>query len=109
MCPDVLKCLVFEFRVFYFLQLVIICQLRLLYLGLLSAVAYTVWSILLKHNPVSRVTVFGFLNPVFGVLLSALLLGEVAEAFAVKNLAALALVSLGIYIINAQFKNSVSE
>ncbi len=80
--------------------------LLLLYLGLLSAVAYTVWSILLKHNPVSRVTVFGFLNPVFGVLLSALLIGEAAEAFALKNLAALALVSIGIYIINAQFKKS---
>ena len=43
----------------------------LLYLGLISAVAYTLWSILLKYNPVSRVTVFGFMIPVFGVLLSA--------------------------------------
>ncbi len=85
--------------------------LLLLYLGLLSAVAYTVWSILLKHNPVSRVTVFGFLNPVFGVLLSALILGEAGEAFSPKNLLALALVSIGIYIINAEFKkkSSVSE
>lgn len=80
--------------------------LLLIYLGVLSAAAYTIWSVLLKYNPVSRVAVFGFLNPVFGVLLSALILGEFAEAFALKNLAALALVSLGIYIINAQFIKS---
>lgn len=77
----------------------------LVYLGILSAAAYTIWSVLLKHNPVSRVTVFGFFNPVFGVLLSALILGEIAEAFALKNLAALLLVSIGIYIINAEFNN----
>ena len=78
--------------------------LLLIYLGILSAAAYTIWSLLLKYNPVSRVAVFGFLNPVFGVLLSALFLGEFAQAFAIKNLAALLLVSLGIFIINFQFK-----
>lgn len=34
-------------------------MLIVLYLALLSAVAYTLWGILLKYNPVSRVTVFG--------------------------------------------------
>ena len=48
----------------------------LLYLAFISAVAYTLWGVLLKYNPVSRVTVFGFMNPVFGVLLSALVLGD---------------------------------
>ena len=57
----------------------------LLYLALVSAVAYTVWGILLKHNDVSKVTVIGFMNPVFGVLLSALALGETAEAFSVNK------------------------
>ena len=52
----------------------------LVYLALVSAVAYSLWGILLKYNPVSRVTVFGFMNPVFGVLLSALLLGETDQA-----------------------------
>ena len=52
----------------------------LVYLALVSAVAYSLWGILLKYNPVSRVTVFGFMNPVFGVLLSALLLGEKDQA-----------------------------
>ncbi len=83
--------------------------LLLVYLGFLSAAAYTIWSVLLKYNPVSRVAVFGFLNPVFGVLLSALILGEFAEAFAFKNLAALLLVSFGIFIINVQFNKTEKE
>lgn len=74
----------------------------LLYLALISAVAYTVWGLLLKHNPVSKVAVIGFTNPVFGVLLSALLLGETAEAFSLKNLVSLVFVCVGIYIVNAK-------
>lgn len=74
----------------------------LLYLALISAVAYTVWGLLLKHNPVSKVAVIGFTNPVFGVLLSALLLGETAEAFSFKNLVSLVFVCVGIYIVNAK-------
>ena len=72
----------------------------LIYLAFLSAAAYTIWGILLKYNPVSRVSIYGFTNPVVGVLLSAALLGEGGQAFSVKNLCALALVSGGIYIVN---------
>lgn len=75
----------------------------LLYLALISAVAYTVWGLLLKNNPVSKVAVIGFTNPVFGVLLSALFLGETAEAFSLKNLVSLILVCIGIYIVNYKF------
>ncbi len=71
----------------------------LLYLALVSAVAYSLWGILLKHNPISRVAVFGFMNPVFGVLLSSLLLQE-SHALGLSSLAALLLVCLGIYIVN---------
>lgn len=49
-------------------------------MGFLSAVAYTLWGVLLKYNPVSRVTIFGFMNPMFGVLLSAVFLGESGQA-----------------------------
>lgn len=72
----------------------------LLYMGVISACAYSLWGILLKYNPVSRVTVFGFMNPMFGVLLSALLLGENDQAFGVKGITALVLVSIGIYVVN---------
>ena len=72
----------------------------LLYMGFLSAVAYTLWGVLLKYNPVSRVTIFGFMNPMFGVLRSAVFLGESGQALTWNTLAALILVSLGIYVVN---------
>lgn len=72
----------------------------LIYLALLSAVAYGLWSILLKYNPVSRVTIYAFMTPVMGVLLSALLLGEGAQAFRLRNMTALVLVCAGICLVN---------
>lgn len=72
----------------------------LIYLALISAVAYTVWGILLKYNSVAKVTVFGFTNPIFGVILSAIFLGERGQAFGLQGIAALILVSFGIFIIN---------
>ncbi|MGN0169288.1 MAG: DMT family transporter [Lachnospiraceae bacterium] len=71
----------------------------LVYLAMVSAVAYSLWGILLKYNPVSRVSIFGFMNPVFGVILSAILLRE-GDTLGVTCLISLMLVSLGIYIVN---------
>ncbi len=81
--------------------------LILFYLAFISAVAYTVWGVLLKYNPVSNVAVMGFMNPVFGVLLSAVILGETAEAFSFKNLISLLLVCVGIFIVNKDFRKKV--
>ena len=72
----------------------------IIYMALISAVAYSLWSRLLAVNPVSRVSVFGFMNPVFGVLLSALLLGEGAGTSLVTVIVALLLVCSGIIIVN---------
>ena len=72
----------------------------LIYMAFISAGAYTLWGVLLKYNPVSTVTVLGFVNPVMGVILSAIFLHEGAEALNIYTLIALVLVSLGIYIIN---------
>ncbi|MPN45426.1 hypothetical protein SDC9_192993 [bioreactor metagenome] len=74
--------------------------LILLYLALISAVAYTLWALLLKHNPVSRVAVFGFMIPVFGVLFSTLFLKESGQSTTAQTVFSLALVSAGIIIIN---------
>lgn len=74
----------------------------LFYLAAVSAVAYSLWGILLKLNPVSKVAVFGFMNPVFGVILSALFLGEGQQAFGLTAIGALFLVCIGIYIVNKQ-------
>lgn len=72
----------------------------LLYLALISAVAYTLWGTLMKHNPVSRVAIFNFLTPLFGVILSAIFLGEVDQALQLNKLIALVLVCVGIYVVN---------
>ena len=72
------------------------------YLAFISAAAYTLWGILLKYNPVGRVSVFGFMNPVFGVLLSALLLGEGSQAFGMTGIIALILVCIGIGVVNGE-------
>ncbi len=77
--------------------------LMIIYLAFISAAAYTIWGILLKHNPVSKLSVIGLMNPVFGVLLSAIFLGEAAEAFSRKNLFALFLVCVGIFVVNIKF------
>ena len=72
--------------------------LVLLYLALLSAVAYTVWSLLLKVNPVSRIAVYMFLQPVFGVLLSLILYGS-SDVPLLRYALALLLVCLSIVIV----------
>ena len=71
----------------------------LLYLAAVSAVAYSLWGVLLKYNPVSKVSVFGFMNPVFGVILSAILLHE-GESLGLMSILSLLLVCAGIYIVN---------
>lgn len=74
--------------------------LLLIYLAMISSVAYTVWGILLKYNPVGKVTVFGFTNPIFGVILSAIFLHESNQAFGLQGIIALILVSVGIFMVN---------
>jgi len=71
----------------------------LAYLAMVSAVAYTIWGMLLKYNPVSRIAPFMFLQPIFGVILSLLFFGGVQESLG-KYAAALVLVCLSILIIN---------
>ncbi|PJN66428.1 hypothetical protein PAEAM_00710 [Paenibacillus sp. GM1FR] len=83
---------------------------NLIYLALLSSVAFCLWNMLLKYNKVGRVSVYNFLIPVFGALLSALFLGE--TILELKNLAALLFVSVGIYLVNrvrsVQSSNNIS-
>lgn len=71
----------------------------LAWLGCVSGVAYSLWSLLLKHNPTSRVAIYGFMNPVFGVVLSSVLLGEQSLPWQ-QTLAALVLIAVGIVVVN---------
>lgn len=79
--------------------------LLLLYMMFLSAAAYTLWGVLLKHNPVSRVSVFGFAIPAFGSIFSALLLNE-AESLSAATLISLILVCIGIFLVNKAKKKA---
>lgn len=75
-------------------------MITLLYLAFVSAVAYTLWAVLLKYNPVGKVAVYGFMNPVCGVILSALLLKESSQAFGLTGILSLLLVCGGIFMVN---------
>jgi drug/metabolite transporter (DMT)-like permease len=70
----------------------------LIYMASLSAVAFTLWAILLKYNSVGKICVYNFLVPIFGAILSALYLQE--NMYSIKNIVALICVCLGIYIVN---------
>ena len=73
----------------------------LIYLALLSAIAYSLWGILLKHNPVSRIAVFTCATPIFGTLLTMLLLPDESSSVNPINLViTLVLVSSGILLLN---------
>ena len=77
----------------------------LFWLATVSAVAYSIWSILLKYNPVSKVAVFGFMNPVFGFLLSSILLNE-DTTISFITIGSLILVCAGIFIVNKPDKTT---
>ena len=83
--------------------------LMLIGAGMGSAVAYTLWSVLLAWNDVSKVAIFGFVNPLCSVILSALILGEIKQAFNIGSLLALILVCAGIYIVNCKEKMSAQK
>lgn len=77
----------------------------LIYLAFLSAIAYSLWGVLLKFNSVSKVTVFSFMIPVFGVLLSALLLTENSNVSPLNLVITLVLICAGILLLNYKKEN----
>jgi drug/metabolite transporter (DMT)-like permease len=60
-------------------------------------ITYLAWFWLIRNYPASRLSAFLFLTPLFGVLEGALLLDE---RITYRLLAALAMVCIGIYIVN---------
>ncbi len=72
--------------------------LSLAFLSLAAAVSYSLWVKLLQTNDVSAVSVFKFMTPLFGVMLSGLILGE--TIFVWQNGVSLALICLGICLAN---------
>lgn len=78
--------------------------LLLLYLGVVSAVSFTVWTALLKYNPVSRILIFNLLIPIFGTVWSGILLGE--EVINIYNVVSVLLISAGIVLVNLRGKSN---
>lgn len=74
--------------------------LLLIYLGFISACAFTLWTILLKYNGVGKVSIYKFTVPLFGVFLSYVFLGE--RLLGVNVILAVILVSIGIILINRE-------
>ena len=66
---------------------------------ILTTSTFILWGLLLKYNPVSSVTVYGFTIPFFGVILSVLALNE-GGAINRMTVPALILVTIGIIIVN---------
>ena len=81
--------------------------LLLIYMALLSTAAFSIWTILMKYNPVGKVAIYTFTIPIFGVALSGMILGE--KVFEIKNLIALVLVSAGIVLVNRMEKPAESN
>ncbi|MCD1259364.1 DMT family transporter [Paenibacillus athensensis] len=75
--------------------------LCLLYLALLSAASFVLWNNLMKHNQVGSVSMYLSLIPLFGVMLSSLFL---REPFHYVVLISLALLTIGILIVNGENK-----
>ena len=70
----------------------------LIYSAFLSAIAFALWYSILKYNKAGEISIYKFITPVSGALLSAMLIpGERLNKYII---AALALVAVGIVAIN---------
>lgn len=69
----------------------------LIYLAFLSAAGFILWNNVMKYNQVGIVSLYMFLVPVFGVILSSFLLGEEVYFLVIIGLM---LVVTGIVIVN---------
>lgn len=72
----------------------------LLYLACLSAIAFALWTLLLKYNSMSKISIYNFVIPVAGTLLSGVMLGE--SIMEPRYGISLVLVTVGICIVNVK-------
>lgn len=74
-----------------------------IYSALLSSVAFALWYSLLKFNNAGEITMYKFIVPVSGSVLSALFIPD--ERLTISIFAGMALVAVGIVIINYKGKS----
>ena len=70
--------------------------------GIVAFSSYLLWFSMIHRFPVSRLTAFTFLAPVFGVILSGLVL---RESIPLLLWGGLTLIAAGIYVVNQPAKN----
>jgi drug/metabolite transporter (DMT)-like permease len=75
------------------------------YMAFLSAVAFTIWTQLLKYNPASEITIYNLFIPVFGTILSGIFLRE--HIFTILNVISIVCVSLGIIFVNRSGRRKI--
>jgi drug/metabolite transporter (DMT)-like permease len=76
-------------------------------LSLIYAVAYNLWTVLLKYHSPSTVTVYSFMSPILGVIFSSLILSEDSGVSNINLIIALGLVCAGIILWDYQKKPKV--
>lgn len=76
--------------------------LILFLLVLVSIIGFCLYNQLICYNPIGEIAIFNSLIPIFGAILSCIVLGE---QFYVKYIFAGVLVVLGVYVINRRQKN----
>lgn len=76
----------------------------LMWLVMVSCVAYGVWSVLLRDNDVSRVLIYKFTNPIFGVIFSLMLLGSEGANLGMHTALGLVLICIGIIVVQKPSK-----
>lgn len=84
--------------------------LVLIYLAMLSAIAFSLWTTLLKYHKVSKVSVYKSLIPLIGTIGSALILKE--NILQLRLIIALILVVIGIILVNqkdGKSKDAIEE
>lgn len=74
--------------------------LLLFYSAFLSATAFSLWYAILKYNKAGEISVYKFMTPVSGAILSALFIP--GERLTLNMFMALLLVALGVIIVNYQ-------
>lgn len=72
----------------------------LFYLAAISGIAFTLWFVLLKYHNATLLEQYKFANPLFGTALSVLFVP--GEHIGIEMIAAVALVAVGMVIVNRQ-------
>lgn len=78
-----------------------------LWLAFISGAAYTLWYLLLRHNKVSQVSIYKFQVPLWGSLLSAMLVA--GESITAMTFLALLMTVVGIVLVNISVKKGPSQ